>query len=156
MYGKPPFGDVHNILEKFRCIIDPSHPIPFPSLKNKELENVIRSCLQRDHRLRPTIDGEDGLLNHPFLHSGGVNAMVSAASTSAVTLDHAPQALHQVADLVRAKGGEQQFAQWLEESDRVAAFLAQNQARSTQAENTRPLGSISAYRYNTEERRTDI
>lgn len=118
---------------------------------------MIRSCLERDHRRRPTIDGEEGLLNHPFLRSGGVNAMVSATSTS-VTLDLAPQILHQVADLVRAKGGEQRFAEWLEASDRVAAFLAQNQARSPQAENTRALGSRSngAYRYNTEERRMDL
>ncbi|KAG6967558.1 hypothetical protein JG688_00006251 [Phytophthora aleatoria] len=41
VYSKPPFGDVHNIIEKFRCIIDPAVPINFPSLQNKDLEDVV-------------------------------------------------------------------------------------------------------------------
>ena len=31
--------------------------------------------MQRDCRLRPSIDGEDGLLKHPFLQPQGVRAM---------------------------------------------------------------------------------
>ncbi|KAG6968336.1 hypothetical protein JG687_00003807 [Phytophthora cactorum] len=41
VYSKPPFGDVHSIIEKFRCIIDPAVPINFPSLQNKDLEDVV-------------------------------------------------------------------------------------------------------------------
>ncbi|CAH0514114.1 unnamed protein product [Peronospora belbahrii] len=74
VYSKPPFADVRSIIDKFRCIIDPAVPIPFSPLQNQDLENVIRSCLQRDHRRRPPITGERGLLSHPFLRSGGSSA----------------------------------------------------------------------------------
>uniref|UniRef100_K3W8P1 Protein kinase domain-containing protein n=1 Tax=Globisporangium ultimum (strain ATCC 200006 / CBS 805.95 / DAOM BR144) TaxID=431595 RepID=K3W8P1_GLOUD len=144
VYGKPPFADVNSIIEKFRCIIDPSYPIPYPSLKNKELENVIRSCLQRDHRARPTIDGPGGLLNHPFLRSGGVNAMVSS-DAAAVTLSNAPQVLSQLADLLRQQGVD---------NSRVSTFLSIGQQGLRSAGETQ--ASSSRYRYNTEERRTEI
>lgn len=153
VYGKPPFADVNSIIEKFRCIIDPSYPIPYPSLKNKELESVIRSCLQRDHRARPTIDGPGGLLNHPFLRSGGVNAMVSADAATPVTLANAPQVLSQLADLLRAQGVD---------NSRVSTFVSIGQQglrgvgnTSTANSEGRPVASV--YRYNnTQERRTEI
>uniref|UniRef100_M4C524 Protein kinase domain-containing protein n=1 Tax=Hyaloperonospora arabidopsidis (strain Emoy2) TaxID=559515 RepID=M4C524_HYAAE len=94
VYSKPPFADVHNIIEKFRCIIDPAVPIPFPPLRNKDLEDVIRSCLQREHRRRPPITGEGGLLNHSFLQNAGSGAPVS--STATVTTANAPQVLSQL------------------------------------------------------------
>ncbi|RLN10146.1 hypothetical protein BBJ28_00024541 [Nothophytophthora sp. Chile5] len=142
VYSKPPFADVRSIIEKFRCIIDPSVPIPFPALKNKDLEDVIRSCLQRDHRARPSINGEHGLLNHPFLRSGGVNAIVSPATT--VTMANAPQVLSQLGELLRSQGVE---------SSRVQSFLSIGQ-EGLRASNGIPR--TRGYLYNTEERRTDI
>ncbi|DBA00194.1 TPA: hypothetical protein N0F65_007819, partial [Lagenidium giganteum] len=106
VYGRPPFADVHSIIEKFRCIIDESYAIPFPSLRNKHLEHVIRSCLQRDHRLRPTIDGEDGLLNHPFLRSesGSGNGSPNNGGPPVITSSNASSALQQLAELLRDRG----------------------------------------------------
>lgn len=143
VYGKPPFADVHSIIEKFRCITDPSIPIPYPALKNKELENVIRSCLQRDHRARPTIDGDGGLLNHPFLERGGNSTGTSGAT---VTLENAPRALSQLGDLMRSEGVD---------SDRVSRFMALGRdgierARQHRHRNSPRIG------YNTQERRTEI
>ncbi|RLN47335.1 hypothetical protein BBJ29_005567 [Phytophthora kernoviae] len=142
VYSKPPFADVHSIIEKFRCIIDPSVPIPFPSLKNKDLENVIRSCLQRDHRRRPTITGDRGLLNHPFLRSGGVNSGVS--STVAVTTSNAPQVLTQLSDLLRSQGVA---------NSRVNVFLSIGQEG---LRNTNETPRSKRYLYNTQERRTEM
>lgn len=148
MYGKPPFADVNSIIEKFRCIIDPSYAIAYPSLKNKELETVIRSCLQRDHRARPTIDGPDGLLNHPFLRSGGVHAMVATDAPPVVTLANAPQVLHQLADVLRAEGVD---------NSRVSTFVAIGQSGLRRSTSTSSSSGHSVYRYNTTaERRTEI
>jgi hypothetical protein len=131
---------VHSIIEKFRCIIDPSVAIQFPPLNNKDLEDVIRSCLQRDHRARPPIDGEHGLLQHPFLRSSSGG---DAAST--VTLDNAPQVLTQLGDLLRAQGVD---------VSRVSTFLSIGQQGLRRA--TRNSLASPRIGYNTQERRTEI
>ncbi|KAG3108555.1 hypothetical protein PI124_g12286 [Phytophthora idaei] len=148
VYSKPPFGDVHSIIEKFRCIIDPAVPINFPSLQNKDLEDVIRSCLQRDHRLRPPIDGDNSLLQHPFLRSGGSIAVV--APTTTVTIANVPQIVSQLGDLLRSQGLA---------TSRVNTLMAINRnalrdvgigiVQSGVSQTPRNL-------YNTQERRTDI
>ncbi|EGZ09120.1 hypothetical protein PHYSODRAFT_525160, partial [Phytophthora sojae] len=143
VYSRPPFADARNIVEKFRCIIDPSVPIPFPALKNKDLEDVIRSCLQRDHRLRPPIDGDDGLLSHPFLRSTGSSAIAPSAPT--VTLENAPQVLAQLGDLLRSQGIE---------TTRLNMFLSIGQAGLRAS--TDDVPQTPRYLYNTQERRTDI
>lgn len=43
--------------------------------RNPWLSDIIKSCLQRDPHLRPSIDGVDGLLEHPFLQPQGIRAM---------------------------------------------------------------------------------
>ncbi|CAI5738290.1 unnamed protein product [Peronospora destructor] len=142
VYSKPPFADVRSIIDKFRCIIDPAVPIPFPSLQNQDLESVIRSCLQRDHRRRPPITGERGLLNHPFLRSRGSSAFV--LSNNAVTMFNAPQVLSQLGDLLHLQGLP---------SDRVNMFM------SIGLEGLRNAStdvSRTSHGYNTQERRTDI
>ncbi|TDH66049.1 hypothetical protein CCR75_007123 [Bremia lactucae] len=141
VYSKPPFGDVQNIIEKFRCIIDPAVPINFPALQNKDLEDVIRSCLQRDHRLRPPIVGENGLLQHLFLRVGGA----SAASTP-MTMTNAPQVLSQLGDFMRSQGVA---------ASRVNMFVAIGQDCLQTVSNGIPLPS-SYVSNNTQERRTDI
>ncbi|KAG6592603.1 TTK protein kinase [Phytophthora cinnamomi] len=143
VYSRPPFADAHNIIEKFRCIIDPSVPIPFPALNNTDLEDVIRSCLQRDHRRRPPITGEGGLLSHPFLRSVGSSTIVPSAPT--VTLANAPQVLAQLGDLLRSQGVT---------TSRVNMFMSIGQAGlgASTGENSQ----THRYLYNTQERRTDI
>lgn len=142
VYSKPPFGDVPSIIEKFRCIIDPSVPIPFPPLQNKDLEDVIRLCLQRDHRLRPPIDGEGGLLQHPFL-SG--NSGANVAPTSTVTMANATVVLSQLGDLLRSRGVS---------SSRVNMFMSIGQDGLRNMRSGVP--QTPHYLYNTQERRTDI
>lgn len=36
--------------------------------------DILKGCLQRDPNLRPTIDGVNGLLSHPFLEPQGMRA----------------------------------------------------------------------------------
>ena len=142
MYSKPPFADVHNIIEKFRCIIDPAIPIPFPPLRNKDLEDVIRSCLQREHRRRPPITGDGGLLNHSFLQTAGSSASVS--STATVTIANASQVLSQLGGLLRAQGVP---------AGRVDMFMSIGQEGLQNASS-----GVSRIRClnNTQERQTDI
>ncbi|KAL8000477.1 putative protein kinase domain, mad3/Bub1 region 1, protein kinase Mps1 family [Plasmopara halstedii] len=143
VHSKPPFGDIHNIIEKFRCIIDPTVPINFPSLQNKHLEDVIRSCLQRDHRLRPPIVGENGLLQHPFLRSDSLNTAVG--TPIAVTVANAPQILSQFGEFLRCQGVA---------ASRVNMFIAIGQDGLRNADNEE--SRTPYYSYNTQERRTDI
>ncbi|OQR95307.1 hypothetical protein ACHHYP_00121 [Achlya hypogyna] len=92
VYGRPPFGAISNIYEKFIRIADPNHEIKCPELRNKPLRDVIVSCLQHNPKQRPTIEGADGLLEHPFLNpnKGGLTA-----STLESTLESAAQFIHE-------------------------------------------------------------
>ncbi|KDO23738.1 TTK protein kinase [Saprolegnia parasitica CBS 223.65] len=92
VYGDTPFGTFNNIFEKFVRISDPNYAITFKKLHNKPLEDVIRSCLQRDPKLRPTIEGPHGLLEHPFLNpnKGGLTP-----STLETTLAKATQFIYE-------------------------------------------------------------
>ncbi len=64
VYGKPPFANM-NIALKLRCITDPNYRISFPKQNDVLLLDVLKACLQRDPRKRPTIPD---LLGHPYLH----------------------------------------------------------------------------------------
>ncbi|GLD97215.1 hypothetical protein PINS_up005898 [Pythium insidiosum] len=168
-----------HLVARFRCIIDPSYPIPFPPLKNKELEDVIRQCLQRDHRARPTIGGANGLLSHPFLRS-------STSSGPVVSVVNAPSVLQQMGDLLRAQGVESRDVEkFLAIGQRGIALAAERQSRTTTTtmssleelgvgsgsssllgvggygNNGMSAGNVfrpapDVYRYDTQERRTDI
>ena len=63
-YGKPPFSGM-NIGLKLRCITDNNYKINYGKYIDFTLIDVIKSCLQRDPRKRPSIPD---LLNHPYLH----------------------------------------------------------------------------------------
>ncbi|OWY94617.1 TTK protein kinase, partial [Phytophthora megakarya] len=143
VYTKPPFGHVNSIIEKFRCIIDPTVPINFPPLLNTDLEDVIRSCLQRDHRLRPPIDGDNGLLRHPFLRSGGSSTAISPTTT--VTMANAPEVLSQLGDLLRSQGVTTRHVNMFMNIGQEGLQHTGNEERQT-----------PRYLYNTQERRTDI
>ena len=57
-YGKPPFSHLH-MLKKLQHITDPRYDIPFPKLDDVLLLDVLKRCLQRDPKLRPSIPGKE-------------------------------------------------------------------------------------------------
>lgn len=65
VYRKTPFQHIRNLVHKLGAIVDVDHPIEFPPLENAALMEVLRGCLTRDPKKRPTIPE---LLAHPFLH----------------------------------------------------------------------------------------
>lgn len=67
VYGKPPFADVGNLIQKLHSITDPSCQISYPKLSDPFVVKTIQGCLQRDPLKRAVIDGENGLLNNSFL-----------------------------------------------------------------------------------------
>eukprot|EP01029_Cantina_marsupialis_P018916 TRINITY_DN438_c0_g1_i1.p1 TRINITY_DN438_c0_g1~~TRINITY_DN438_c0_g1_i1.p1 ORF type:complete len:564 (+),score=148.19 TRINITY_DN438_c0_g1_i1:69-1760(+) len=65
-FGRPPFAD-YSVVEKLQRICDPRVTIRYPQHTDSMLLDVIQRCLQRDPKLRPPIEGDGGLLSHPFL-----------------------------------------------------------------------------------------
>jgi len=65
-YGKMPFGDIKHPLMKLQAITNVDHPIQFPTLPDGDpiLISVIKACLVRDPRARPSIAE---LLNHSYV-----------------------------------------------------------------------------------------
>jgi len=65
-YGKMPFGDIKHPLMKLQAITNVDHPIQFPLLPDSDpvLISVIKACLIRDPRQRPSIEE---LLTHTYV-----------------------------------------------------------------------------------------
>ncbi|KAL3060667.1 hypothetical protein OYC64_015093 [Pagothenia borchgrevinki] len=63
-YGKTPFQSITNQIAKLHAIIDTSHPIEFPDISEKDLLDVLKSCLVRNPRERISLKE---LLDHPYL-----------------------------------------------------------------------------------------
>merc|ERR1719244_2322826 len=65
-YGKMPLGDIKIPLLKLQAITNKDHQIPFPPLEDADptLISLIKSCLVRDPRERPSISQ---LLLHPYV-----------------------------------------------------------------------------------------
>lgn len=57
VYGRSPFAAHTNWMKKIRAITDPNVPIPFPRIADSLLLDVLKGCLQRDPKKRPTIPG---------------------------------------------------------------------------------------------------
>ncbi|XP_067674581.1 dual specificity protein kinase TTK-like [Haliotis asinina] len=64
VYGKTPFQHIRNQLGKLQAITNPQHKIEFPDIANKNLLDVLKKCLTRDPKSRPTTEE---LLAHPYL-----------------------------------------------------------------------------------------
>ncbi|KAL5036851.1 Serine/threonine kinase mps1 [Batrachochytrium dendrobatidis] len=64
VYGHPPFGHM-SLIQKLHSIVDPKHKIIYPPTEDTMLPLIIQSCLQRNPKLRLTIQE---LLDHEFLH----------------------------------------------------------------------------------------
>eukprot|EP01135_Chromosphaera_perkinsii_P003289 Nk52_evm64s239 gene=Nk52_evmTU64s239 len=63
VYGKTPFQNLIP-LKKLQCIVDPTYEIEYKPIANHQLLDVIKRCLIRNPKLRPTIPE---LKAHPFL-----------------------------------------------------------------------------------------
>ncbi|KAJ8411481.1 hypothetical protein AAFF_G00162890 [Aldrovandia affinis] len=63
-YGKTPFQKITNQFTKMHAIVDPSHDIDFPDITERDLLDVLKSCLIRNPKLRISITE---LLAHPYL-----------------------------------------------------------------------------------------
>jgi len=65
VYGKMPFGDIKIPIMKLQAIMNPDHRIAFPEKGvDPLLVDVLRSCLNRDVKCRPSIQE---LLNHSYV-----------------------------------------------------------------------------------------
>jgi serine/threonine-protein kinase TTK/MPS1 len=65
VYGRTPFAHYTNFLQKMKVIPDPNVQIPFPKINDIMLLDVMKRCLQRNSKDRPTIPE---LLKHPYLN----------------------------------------------------------------------------------------
>ncbi|KAH0794403.1 Pkinase-domain-containing protein [Histomonas meleagridis] len=67
VYGRPPFPQT-DWLQKIQAIVDDAYEIEFPEIIDRfdfpDLLQTMKSCLQRNPKLRPKISD---LLNHPYL-----------------------------------------------------------------------------------------
>lgn len=85
VYGRTPFQNL-SLPQKIAAITSDSVSIDFPKIEsffcfpficsNPWLMDVLMSCLQRNPSKRPSIGGQRGLLQHPFLQPLGEQAML--------------------------------------------------------------------------------
>jgi serine/threonine-protein kinase TTK/MPS1 len=81
VYGKPPFAHIANQIQRIMAIPNPNHVIEYPAKGVGGMSvppcliRTLKSCLQRDQRLRPTVrdllDERDPFL-YPDLENEGV------------------------------------------------------------------------------------
>ncbi len=64
VYKNPPFHKIRDTLEKINAIIDDRFVIDFPATADPHVVSVLRGCLDRNPRNRPSIEQ---LLSHPYL-----------------------------------------------------------------------------------------
>ena len=70
IYGKTPFADLSNIVQKLQAISNPKHQIAFPTTTDASAVDCMKQCLRYKADERPPIVGPNGLLNeHPFLNA---------------------------------------------------------------------------------------
>ena len=89
VYGKTPFAEL-GLVHKLQAIVSDEYQISYPQVDSKYSNaiDVIKLCLQRDAKLRPSITGSNGLLEHCFLHPARVleeekaNKMKSSSSNA--------------------------------------------------------------------------
>ncbi|XP_022098186.1 dual specificity protein kinase TTK-like [Acanthaster planci] len=66
VYGRTPFQHITHSLMKLQAICDPRHVIEFPRVDNPHLLDLLKKCLVRDARERPSIEE---LRKHPYFAS---------------------------------------------------------------------------------------
>ena len=66
VYAKTPFHHLTNHLSKIQAIINPRFQIKFADVSNANLMEVMKKCLNREPKSRPSVDE---LLAHPYLRN---------------------------------------------------------------------------------------
>ncbi|XP_071800891.1 dual specificity protein kinase TTK-like isoform X1 [Asterias amurensis] len=66
VYGKTPFQHITFSLMKLQAICDPRHVLEFPAVDNPHLLDLLKKCLLRDSRERPSIQE---LKKHPYFQA---------------------------------------------------------------------------------------
>ncbi|XP_063405468.1 dual specificity protein kinase TTK-like isoform X2 [Mytilus trossulus] len=64
VYGFTPFQRINRQFAKLQAITNSSYVIHFPEIEDKRLLDVMKKCLIRDPKVRPSIED---LLHHPYL-----------------------------------------------------------------------------------------
>jgi serine/threonine-protein kinase TTK/MPS1 len=64
IYKNPPFSKFRDTIEKISAIVDERHVIDFPLTADPMVIAVLKGCLDRNPRNRPSIEQ---LLSHPYL-----------------------------------------------------------------------------------------
>ncbi|XP_071137329.1 dual specificity protein kinase TTK-like isoform X1 [Mytilus edulis] len=64
VYGFTPFQRINKQFAKLQAITNSSYVIHFPEIEDKRLLDVMKKCLIRDPKVRPSIED---LLHHPYL-----------------------------------------------------------------------------------------
>lgn len=64
IYKNPPFNKFRDTIEKISAIVDERHVIDFPPTADPMVIAVLKGCLDRNPRNRPSIEE---LLAHPYL-----------------------------------------------------------------------------------------
>lgn len=90
VYGRTPFQHLKHDFFKLQAIINPDFPIEFPDIPNKHLIDVMKSCLNRNPKSRPSIDE---LLSHPYLKASKQGVDENTPPTAAKLNDKRVEAL---------------------------------------------------------------
>ena len=64
VYGVTPFHSIKSLMQKIYAITNPNFEIPFKSVSDPLLLDVLKSCLKRDPKERASVEE---LLKHPYL-----------------------------------------------------------------------------------------
>lgn len=64
IYKNPPFNKFRDTIEKINAIVDERYLIEFPQTADPMAVSVLKGCLDRNPRNRPSIEQ---LLSHPYL-----------------------------------------------------------------------------------------
>lgn len=76
VHGRPPFAHHPTLILRLKHIMDPQSPIVFSETDNIYLDNILRKCLDRNPKLRPSLPE---LLEHPYIKSIPQSIMITRA-----------------------------------------------------------------------------
>jgi serine/threonine-protein kinase TTK/MPS1 len=74
VHGAPPFAAFPTLVQRLKHIMDPAYDIPIPPSTNRYLDDLLRRCLARDPKQRPSLSE---IALHPFLHTVPGSIMVT-------------------------------------------------------------------------------
>ncbi|XP_038059332.1 dual specificity protein kinase TTK-like isoform X2 [Patiria miniata] len=92
VYGKTPFQHITLSLMKLQAICDPRHVIEFPAVDNPHLLDLLKKCLIRDPRERPSIPE---LRKHPYFLSEAAPVQEEASKPN-LTEEHLKSLISQL------------------------------------------------------------